>query len=114
MNRPSHTWLVFAVCFAVLLTAIGWVSLIVLRLDRVEAQTQQQAEFEERARLALWRIDSSLTPLIVEESARPYSFYTAFPAAERAYTKGFSSIRQGEVVVPSPLLTFSSSNIRLH
>jgi len=110
MTRPSHTWIVFGICFAVLLAAMGWVSLTVLRLDRVEAQAQQQAELEERTRLALWRMDSSLTPLIVEESARPYSAYTPF-ATDRAYTKG--SVQQ-EVQIPSPLLNFSSSNVLLH
>jgi signal transduction histidine kinase len=110
MTRPAHSWLLFGVCFAVLLAAMGWASLTVLRLDRVEAQAQQQAELEERTRLALWRMDSSLTPLIVEESARPYSAYKPF-VTDRAYTKG--SVQE-EVLIPSPLLNFSSSNVLLH
>lgn len=110
MNRPAHIWIVFGLCLAVLLAAMGWASLTVLRLDRVEAQAQQQAELEERTRLALWRMDSSLTPLIVEESARPYFAYKPF-ATDRAYTK--SSVQQ-EVLIPSPLLNFSSSNVLLH
>ena len=110
MTRPAHIWIIFGVCFAVLLAAMGWASLTVLRLDRVEAQAQQQAELEERTRLALWRMDSSLTPLIVEESARPYSAYRPF-ATDRAYTKG--SVQE-EVLIPSPLLNFSSSNVLLH
>ena len=69
MSRPAHIWIGFSLCLAVLLAAMGWASLTVLRLDRVEAHAQQQAEFEERTRLALWRMDSSLTPLMVEESA---------------------------------------------
>ena len=71
MSRPSHIWLILAGCFAVLLSALGWISFTALRLDRLQQEAQQQAEVEEQVRLALWRIDSSLGPLIIEESARP-------------------------------------------
>jgi signal transduction histidine kinase len=114
MSRPSHIWLILAGCCAVLLSALGWVSFTALRLDRLQQEAQQQAEIEEQVRLALWRIDSSLGPLIIEESARPASAYEAFAAARRAYTKGLTAIQQGDVLVPSPLLTFSSSNVLLH
>jgi signal transduction histidine kinase len=114
MTRPSHIWLILAGCFAVLLSALGWISFTALRLDRLQQEAQQQAEVEEQVRLALWRIDSSLGPLMIEESARPASAYEAFGAARRAYTKGLTAIQQGDVLVPSPLLTFSSSNVLLH
>ena len=110
MSRPAHIWIGFGLCFAVLLAAMVWASQAVLRLDRVKAHAQQQAEFEERTRLALWRMDSSLMPLMVEEGARPYFAYKPF-ATDRAYTK--SSV-QKEVLIPSPLLNFSSSNVLLH
>jgi signal transduction histidine kinase len=112
MNYPWKIWLGFAVCLGVVLTALGWVSGTVLRLDQVQAQAEQQAEFEEKIRLALWRMDSSLTPLIVEESARPYVHYQVFHTAETALTKGLGSFK--EVLIPSPLLNFTSSNVLLH
>ncbi len=114
MNRPWQIWLVFGLCLAVLLAAMGWVTSTAVRLDRAEWQASQRAELEERTRLALWRMDSLLAPLIIEESARPFNAYEAFPATTRAYTKSFTQIKQGDVLVPSPLLTFSSSNILLH
>jgi len=114
MSRPSHIWIIFTACFALLLAALGWITFTALRLDRAQQQAQQQAEQEERVRLALWRMDSSLAPLIIEESARPASAYNSFGPAERAYTKGLTAIQQGDVLVPSSLLTFSSSNILLH
>src|ERR1700690_2744256 len=101
MNRPWHIWSICGVCLAVLLAAMGWVSWTALRLDRTQQQAAQQAEVEERIRLALWRMDSTLAALVVEEGARPYYAYDAFHAAERAYTKGYASIKQGEVVVSS-------------
>jgi len=49
------------------------VSVTTLRLDRAQLLAAQQAETEEKVRLALWRMDSLLTSIMVEESARPFS-----------------------------------------
>lgn len=114
MNRPWQIWSLFALCLVVLLAAMAWVTATAVRLDRAEWQAGQRAELEERTRLALWRMDSLLAPLIIEESARPFNAYEAFPATTRAYTKSFAQIKQGDVLVPSPLLTYASSNILLH
>ena len=55
----------------VVLVAMAWISLTALRLERVEAQANRRAAAEERTRLALWRMESALAPLITRESARP-------------------------------------------
>jgi len=78
MNRPLHIWSLFAVCAVVLLGAITWVTSTAVRLENAQSDALRQAEFEEKARLALWRMDSLLTPIIVEESARPAAHYKAF------------------------------------
>lgn len=114
MTRPWPIWLVFAVCSGLLLGVMGWVSHTTLQLDRLQADGARTAEFEERARLALWRMDSWVASLILEESARPFSDYEAFAAAARAYTKSQTQLKEGEVLVPSPLLVFASSNVLLH
>jgi len=114
MKRPWQIWLAFALALAVLLAAMGSMSLTALRVDRAEAEARRQAVLEENARLALWRMDSNLAPLIAQENARPYFAYGAFYPAERAYTRMFSEIQQGEVLVPSPLLTEISEQILLH
>ena len=114
MKRPWHVWTAFGLCLAVLLGAMGWVSLTALRSERAEAETRRQAAIEENVRLALWRMDSLLAPLIAQEAARAYFVYSAFYPAERAYDRMFSEIGRGEVLVPSPLLTASSSQVLLH
>ena len=73
MTRPLHIRLVFAACLIVLLAAMAGVSVTTLRLDRAQLLAAQQAETEEKVRLALWRMDSLLTSIMVEESARPFS-----------------------------------------
>jgi signal transduction histidine kinase len=117
MNRPWKIWTVFAASATVVLAALGWISFTALRLEREQLLAAERAEIEERVRLALWRMDSALAPLIVEESARPWSAYEAFSSTDRAYTKGgtgYNRAQQGDVLVPSPLLGFSSSNVLLH
>ena len=51
---------------------------------------------------------------MAEESARPYFAYSPLYPAERAFTNMFAEIEKGDVLMPSPLLTFSSPQIRLH
>ena len=102
MNRPWQIWSLFALSLVVLLTAMAWVTSTAVRLDRAEWQAGQRAELEERTRLALWRMDSLLAPIIIEESARPFNAYEAFPATARAYTKSFTQIKQGDVLTIDP------------
>jgi signal transduction histidine kinase len=114
MKRPWQVALVFLVCLAVVLAAMGWVSATALRLTQREIEARNQADLEERVRLALWRMDSSLAPLIAGENGRPYFAYTAFYPVERAYTNMFSPIEFGEVLVPSPLLTDPPQGVLLY
>ena len=114
MTRPLHIRLVFAACLVVLLAAMAGVSVTTLRLDRAQLFAAQQAETEEKVRLALWRMDSLLTSIMVEESARPFSAWESFSRSEPALTKGYAPIKPGEVLTPSPLLAYSSSNVLLH
>jgi signal transduction histidine kinase len=113
MIRPRHIWIVFALCLVVVLAAMGWISAQALRLERAEAETRRRAALEEDVRLALWRMDSALAPLIARESARPYFMYSAFYPAERAYTRMYAEIEQGEVLVPSPLLAPRFPHVQL-
>ncbi len=114
MNKPWHTWVAFACCLIVVLAAMGWISRIVLRLDRVEEQARRQADYEGNVRLALWRMDSTLAPLIAQESVQPYFAYGSFYPAGRAYTQMFAEVHKGDLLIPSPLLTQPSAHSFLH
>ncbi len=114
MNRPLFIWSVFAAALALLLATMGAVTVTAVRLDRSQAAAQRQAEYEEKVRLALWRMDSALAPMIVQESSRPYFTYRAFFPAERPYDKMFNRLSGEERLLPSPLLTQTSSNVLLH
>ncbi len=114
MNRPWQIGLVFGLALAVVLAAMGWISAEVLRLDRAQAEARRRALQEENVRLALWRMESALGPLVAQESGWPYFAYAPFYPPERAYTRMFNEIGQGEVLLPSPILVQTSPYILLN
>ena len=114
MSRPLKTWLAFGLCVFVAVVATAWVSFIVLDLERQQHESQQDAIVEENVRLALWRMDSAAGAMLAEENGRPYFTYRPFYAAETAYTRMYNELNYGQVLIPSPLLTFESPYVLLH
>ena len=114
MGRTRYIWLGFTVCLAVLLAAMGWISIVVLRLDRAEARARRQAALEEDVQLALWRLDTALAPLIAQESARPYFEYHPLVPVDRQYAGMFHRRYPVGRLVPSPLLEETVANVILH
>jgi signal transduction histidine kinase len=57
--------------------AMAWLSRLAFKLDAEGKGALRQAAFEENIRLALWRMDSTLSGLISMENARPYESYQA-------------------------------------
>lgn len=81
MKQAWKTWMVFCACCAVAAAAMGWVTTVALRLDSLERAARRDAELEERVRLALWRMDSALAPLLAAENAAIMAAEHSVPAA---------------------------------
>jgi signal transduction histidine kinase len=113
-NSRRLNWLIFAVCALLVVDGLGWVTWQVLALERREHEAQRRAERQETVRLALWRMDGLLSPIIAAEAARPYFHYRSFYPAERAYSRMWEPLQPGEVLVPSPLLSGPGDYIKLH
>jgi len=111
MSRLWRTWIVFGACLVVVLASMAWISRAMLRLGRRETDARRQAMLEENVRLALWRMDSALMPLVGQESARPYASYQAFYLA---HPLAASKDKRQPDLVPSPLLTYRSPHLILH
>lgn len=77
MRRPWHYWSSYAAACIVVLTAMSWLTLKALELDRAEALARRQADLEEAVGRALWRMDVKLMPHLAREAARPYAVYSA-------------------------------------
>jgi len=111
MKRVRFVWPLFVLCLAAAGAGMAWISLTALRLDRAEAEAVRRADFQERVRLALWRLDSAMMPLIVQESTRPYYAYSPFHPVEQAYDRLNQDYAAGDVVQASELLTFESERV---
>jgi signal transduction histidine kinase len=61
----------FAAALAILLGALGWIAHTAFKLERGQEEARALAAREERARLALWRMDSALSAFLAQENARP-------------------------------------------
>ena len=61
----------FAAGVALLLGALVWILRLGLGLEAAEIEARRHAVQEERARLALWRMDSALATFLAGENARP-------------------------------------------
>ncbi|MBI3466895.1 MAG: HAMP domain-containing histidine kinase [Planctomycetes bacterium] len=114
LNRAWHSWLIFGLCLAIVLAATAWITVVAFRLDRQDAANQRAAELEENIRLALWRMDSALTPLIAQETSRPYAQFTSYYPVAGAFNQAYLAIQDGQVFAPSPLVAFRSPYVRLH
>ncbi len=114
MKRASATWIVFACCLAVVIGGLAYITRLVLGLDKAQSEAVRQAALQERVRLALWRMDSAVSPLVAQENARPYFHYSSFYPAERAYGQMFAAPAPGEVLIPSPLLTGRIQHVLVH
>ncbi len=108
MSPRVRLWLLFAASLAVALVAMGWVSLTALRAFRAEAAARRQAAAEEVVRLALWRMDTALAPLLAEENARPLFAYRPFYPAKSNLERALGEGPIAGPVLPSPLLTHPS------
>jgi len=114
MERPWQIWILFGLGLFVVLAGMAWISVTAIGLEAREAETRRTAALEENVRLALWRMDSFLAPLIAEESARPYFSYRPLYPVERAYTKMFGELSGGDILMPSELLVHNSPYVLLY
>jgi len=109
MKRPWQVWTIYGLCLAAVLPALAWLTFTTLGVERDELASRRRAQREEQIRLALWRMDTKLTPLVAQEAARPFDtfgpFLPAVGASDSSPTAG---------LIPSPLLTQTSDHVLLH
>ncbi len=112
--RQRRAWWAFAAGCAAIGGALVFVSGLVLQLERDRAAARRHGDHEAVQRLALWRMDSWLAPLLAREAARPVQHWRSFVPQRQAYTNVRHQLAPDEVVAPSPLLVFRSALLPLH
>ncbi len=104
----------FLACLVLLLAAMGWVSWNTLALEEAREKAAQDADVQERVRLALWRLDFQASSLMIRENARPPHDFRAFYAQEGVVGKDNGLIKKGDVMAASPLLAEAPEHVLLH
>jgi len=105
---------VFVLGVLTVLAALAWVTYHAVRLERAEFVAREEARYQESIRLALWRMDAAITPIIAREAARPYFHYQPVFPADRAYSNMLGMARPGDELVSSPLLQAAEEPIKLY
>lgn len=83
-TRRVMTWTIFWSSVVLALSALAWVSVEVVALERREASSRAEATRQESIRRALWRLDSTMAPVLAIETARPSSDYTTLDSLQRS------------------------------
>ena len=114
MFRLLSPWIGFVACLAIVLAAMGWISMAAVQSDRAEKEARRQAVLEQKARVALWRMDTAMATLLAQESARPYFVYRSFYPANRSFNRMFNPQTEAGSLIPSPLLSSRLEEVTLH
>ncbi|MBL9118843.1 MAG: HAMP domain-containing histidine kinase [Phycisphaerae bacterium] len=113
-SRRIAWWTAYGLGAAAVIAGLGWTSVRVVRLEREERIARIAAERQETMRAALWRLDFWLAPRLARESTRTWFDYEPYHPQTIAYNRLLEPIAEGEVLLPSPLLTFSSPFLVSH
>ena len=111
--RNRWPWMIYALAVLLGLGAMGWITRATLRAARAEAESQARLAQDERARLALWRMDSTMALFLTPENARPYFHYESFYPPGQAYAKGGAKADPRQLLIPSPMLIGDDPLVRL-
>src|SRR5476651_725548 len=85
--------LVFLLIATLVIGGLGWVTAATLRL-----------ELSDQMRLALWRLDSRVSPAIAREDSRPFQHYGPLYVPLPALDQKLYACSAGTILLPSPLL----------
>ena len=114
MTRARRTWWIYAIATFVVVGALVWVSLTVMRLEASRARARSDAQQQEQVRLALWRMDSWMAPILAREAARPDYHYLPYFSRRRGFQSEVERWQPGEVLEPSPLLSAKPDFVRVY
>lgn len=109
--KNSRGWLIWgalALCAAMVLGAMGWLTRSVLAAEKERAEAEARADLEERTRLALWRMDAEGASVILAENRIPSRLYLspgspqllAEPAANDLTKLRFQALPNGPLTCP--------------
>jgi signal transduction histidine kinase len=96
--------LVFVLIAAVMTGGLAWATAAALRVEEEHVLARAEADRFEKFRLALWRLDGHVFPLLAKEASRPYNHYDALYTPPVALMKKGATWTYCKVYQPSPLI----------
>jgi signal transduction histidine kinase len=104
--RSSRVLLGFGTTALAVVAALGGLSVVALRLGAQTERARLREARQDRLRLALWRLDAHLAPVIGRLAGLAYSHYAPAFAPARLYRPGGEPLRES-ALEPSPVLSAS-------
>lgn len=95
----------FAVVAALVAGGLGWATAAALRLEGEQLVQRGELDRANQLRIALWRLDSRIWPLLAREDSRPFHHYSAVAPVPLALHNSGDRAAAGTVLEPSPLLS---------
>jgi signal transduction histidine kinase len=95
----------FAMIAGLVAGGLGWATAAALRLEGEQLAQRTESERANLLRLALWRLDSRISPILAREDSRPFNHYSAVYPLPLAVDNRGASCAPGTVLEPSPLLS---------
>src|SRR6185312_7752189 len=81
---------------------LGWATAAALRLEGEQLAQRAESERANLLRLALWRLDSRISPLLAREDSRPFNHFSAVYPLPLAVDNLGVTCAPGTVLEPSP------------
>jgi signal transduction histidine kinase len=114
-QRPVTRWFLFTLCVGLFIAALGWLTVRMLQMEKQNVAAANDAQVQEKMRLALWRMDSLINTLLVRENSRPPQHYSAFYSPTDLFSNlSKTELPTGSALTPSPLLGDVPEFINLH
>jgi signal transduction histidine kinase len=82
MGRRALGAVIFFAVGALVFAGLGWVTVAGLGVEDAQRQAAAQAVVSDNLRVALYRLDLRMTPILTLEDSRPYDHYATDPAAD--------------------------------
>jgi signal transduction histidine kinase len=95
----------FAMIAGLVAGGLGWATAAALHLEGEQLAQRAESERANLLRLALWRLDSRISPVLAREDSRPFNHYSAVYPLPLAVDNYGMSCAPGTVLEPSPLLS---------
>jgi signal transduction histidine kinase len=104
LGGKTGGFLAFVLISGLVVGGLGWATVAALRLEGEQLLARREAEQQTNLRLALWRLDSLVAPVLAKEDSRPYNHYSAVFTPPVAIQPDGSPSPAGALIEPSPLL----------